>query len=68
VAPTFESARRCTIREEAGGLLVNADTKAPFTYADACVERGPHLGYDPAATQAAKEAVEAFLKKVFKLD
>jgi len=35
---------------------------------DACVERGPHLGYDPNSTQAAKTAVKAFLRTLFKLD
>jgi dienelactone hydrolase len=68
VAPTYETVRHCTIREEAEGMLINADTKQPFTYGDACVERGPHLGYDPVATQAARTAVKAFLKKLFKLD
>jgi dienelactone hydrolase len=68
VSPSFESARNCKIREEPDGLLINVETKRPFTYSDACVERGPHLGYDPDAAQAAKTAVKAFLKTVFKLD
>ena len=68
VSPAFESARNCKIREEADGLLINVETKELFTYKDTCVERGPHLGYDPIATQAAKTAVKAFLRTVFKLD
>ena len=68
VAPRFESVRNCKIREEADGILINADTKQPFTYKDACVVHGPHLGYDPVAAQAAKASVNAFLKSVFKLD
>ena len=68
VSPTFESARNCKVQEEADGLLVNVETKQPFTYKDACVVHGPHLGYDPNATQAAKTAVKAFLRTVFKLD
>ena len=68
VAPTFESARNCRIREDAAGLLINVETRQPFTYKDACVEHGPHLGYDPNATHAAKAAVKAFLKTLFKLD
>jgi hypothetical protein len=39
-----------------------------FTYKDACVERGPHLGYDSSSTQAAKTAVKAFLSTLFKLE
>ncbi len=68
VSPSFQSVRNCKIREESDGLLINVETKQPFTYKDACVERGPHLGYDPNAAQAAKTAVKAFLKTVFKLD
>ena len=67
VSPKFESSRNCKIREEADGLLINADTKQQFTYRDACVVHGPHLGYDPVATQAAKTSVNAFLQTVFKL-
>jgi dienelactone hydrolase len=68
VSPRFQSARNCKIREESDGLLMNLATRQPFTYKDACVEFGPHLGYDPDAAQAAKTAVKAFLKAVFKID
>jgi hypothetical protein len=68
VAPTFESARNCKIQEETDGLLINVETQQPFAYKDACVVRGPHLGYNPTSTQAAKTAVKAFLKTLFKLD
>ena len=67
VSPKFESTRNCKIQEETDGLLINADTKQQFTYRDACVVHGPHLGYDPIATQAAKTSVNAFLQTVFKL-
>jgi dienelactone hydrolase len=68
VSPKFQSARRCRIREETEGLVINLDSRQPFTYKDACVELGPHLGYDPEATQSAKVAVKGFLKALFKLD
>jgi dienelactone hydrolase len=68
ISPTYESVRNCTIHESPGGLLINAETERPFTYKDACVVHGPHLGYDPVAADAAKTAVRAFLKTTFKLD
>jgi dienelactone hydrolase len=68
VSPKFESVRNCKIREETEGLLINAETKQPFTYKDECVVHGPHLGYDPAASEAAKTSVKAFLKAVLKLE
>jgi hypothetical protein len=55
------------IREEPAGLLIDASTREPFTYKDPCVELNPHVGFDPAATEAAKMAVRQFLKIVFKL-
>jgi dienelactone hydrolase len=67
-SPTFESARNCRIQEEAGGLLINAETKQPFSYKDACVVHGAHVGHDPTATEAAKTAVKMFLRTGFKLD
>jgi dienelactone hydrolase len=68
VLPSFESARNCKIREESNGRVINVATKQEFTYQDDCVEHGPHLGYDPDATRAAKTAVKTLLKTVFKLD
>jgi len=67
VQPTFESARNCKIQEEDDGILLNLDTKRPFTYKDDCVFHGPHTGYDPEAAQAARDSVNAFFKSVFKL-
>jgi hypothetical protein len=59
--------RHCMIREEPAGLLIDASTKEPFTYKDPCVELNPHVGFEPAATEAAKMSVRQFLKTVFKL-
>jgi len=63
-----QTVRRCTIREEAKGQLINVATGQPFTYKDSCVELDPHVGYDPAATQAARQSVKDLLKTVFKLN
>jgi dienelactone hydrolase len=64
----FQSVRNCKIEEEADdGLLINTDTRQPFTYTDACVVLGAHVGHDPLATQAAKQAVKELFKMVFQL-
>ena len=68
VSPAFQSLRNCKIRENGDGLLMNSETNRPFTYKDACVAYGAHLGYQPVAAQAAKEAVNAFMRSVFDLD
>jgi dienelactone hydrolase len=62
-----QTVRHCTIREEPTGVLINASTHQPFTYKDPCVEIGPHVGYDAAATEAAKAAVKEILSTVFAL-
>ncbi len=62
-----QTVRHCSIREEPEGTLVNASTQAPFTYKDPCVELNPHVGYDAAATDAAKKSVKEFLSATFKL-
>jgi dienelactone hydrolase len=67
-SPNSQSVRKCTIREEPVGALINAATKERFTYEDACVERGPHMGHDPEATLQAKQAVKTFVRDVFKLN
>ena len=68
VIPTSVSVRNCRIGEEAGGVLVNLETKQPFSYKDTCVAYGPHVGHDPVATEAATTAVKTFLRTAFKLD
>jgi dienelactone hydrolase len=51
-----KTARRCG-RKEVGGVIVNTETGKPFSFADACVEIGPTVGYDKAATETAAKAV-----------
>lgn len=67
VAKDNQTVRNCTLREEAGGVIVNVLSKEPFTYKDTCVELNPHIGYDAEATAAAKQAVIEFLKTTFRL-
>jgi len=68
VSPKFETVRNCTISEGPDGVLVNGETGRPFSYQDSCVAHGPHLGYDAAATTAAKAAVKTFLRTTLKLE
>jgi dienelactone hydrolase len=65
VVPGGQTVRHCAIREEPAGRLINASTREPFTYKDPCVEIGPHVGYDAAATAAATASVRDILKTAF---
>jgi dienelactone hydrolase len=67
VARDAQTVRRCTITEETVGELINTATQQPFSYRDTCVERGPHIGYDPAASASAHQAVSDFLAARLKL-
>ena len=62
-----QTVRHCSIREEPEGTLINASTRETFSYKDPCVELNPHVGYDAAATEAAKKSVKEFLSGLFKL-
>jgi hypothetical protein len=46
---------------------VNAKTGKLFTYADPCVELGPHVGYIATATNAAVVDVKTFLRTALNL-
>ena len=67
VSVNSQTVRNCSIKEEAGGVLINVATAKPFSYEDVCVERNPHVGGNAAATQAAYQAVSDFLRKLLKL-
>jgi dienelactone hydrolase len=60
--PRNQTSRNCVIKEEMAGEVVNAKTGKPFTFADPCVELGPHVGYNSAATDAAVADVKLFLR------
>jgi dienelactone hydrolase len=68
LAPQAQTTRRCTLKEEPAGTIINVVTKQPFTMEDPCVERGPHLGHNAAATGAATQAVKEFLRVTMKLN
>jgi dienelactone hydrolase len=67
VANGAQTVRNCRISESEGGVLINTETNAPFSYKDACVEMDPHVGGNPATAEAARKAVSEFLAALFKL-
>jgi dienelactone hydrolase len=67
VSTNAQTARNCHLREGEGGLLMNADTQAPFNYKDPCIELNPHTGGNPATAMQARKAVSDFLQALFKL-
>jgi dienelactone hydrolase len=67
VSTNAQTARNCRIREGEGGVLMNADTQAPFGYKDACIELNPHVGGNPATAEKARKAVVDFLEGLLKL-
>jgi dienelactone hydrolase len=58
----------CTLVEEPLGIMMNTQTKIPFTYSDSCIGRDPHVAYSAASTHATEVAVKLLLKEVFKLN
>ncbi|TPQ31699.1 carboxymethylenebutenolidase [Bradyrhizobium guangdongense] len=67
VSANAQTVRSCRIREGEGGVLMNGETNAPFTYKDACVELNPHVGGNPTTANEARKAVVEFLQALFKL-
>ena len=66
-APQLQNPASCRLTEGPIGVIVNDETKRPFTWADPCVMRGGTAGHDPRAHSSAVAEVEATLRRVFKL-
>ena len=58
----------CVLKEDPVGTIINTATQKPFTYADACVGRNPHVAYSASSTHATEDAVKTLLKTVFRLN
>lgn len=58
---------RCTLIEAQDGVILNAETGQPFSYADRCVEFGPTIAYDEQAAEDSRKAVKRLLREVFNL-
>jgi len=65
--PNAQTTRNCLISESENGGLMDSKTNQSYGLNDACVERGPHVGYNEAAHKATVEAVKQFLTSRFKL-
>ena len=63
VVATAQTTGRCTLAEGDNGQIINRDTQKPFTYADACVGKGPTIAYNEAAANQARSFVRDFLTK-----
>lgn len=64
--PQVPNTAGCMFEERIGGV-VNAATGKPVVIGDDCVRRGLIGGYDEAAATATRQAVDAFLRRVFRL-
>jgi dienelactone hydrolase len=58
----------CVLKEEPTGTIINTATQKPFTNADECVGRNPHLAYSAPSTRATEESVKSLLKTIFKMN
>jgi hypothetical protein len=56
------------LREEPLGIIINTETHKPFSYADSCLGRNPHVAYSASSTRATEDAVKSLLRSVFKLN
>jgi dienelactone hydrolase len=66
VAKGAQTVRACAIREAADGALVEGPDATPFTYADPCVQRDPHIGSDDTARAATLSSVSDALDAAFR--
>jgi dienelactone hydrolase len=65
--PDAQTSRRCSLQEAEGGIIVNRETRRPFTFTDTCIEHGAKFGYDAHATDEATKAVKQFFVSLWKL-
>ncbi len=65
--PAAATARRCLTTEGDSGVVLNNDTKQPFGWGDACVEKGVTVAYHEAASSQSRIYVRDFLKQIFAL-
>ena len=59
--------RRCRMAEGSDSQILNIATKAPFSYSDACVEKGPTIAFNEESYRQAHAFMRQFLKDLFRL-
>jgi dienelactone hydrolase len=57
-----QSTRDCMFVEKTPSVMVNQKTGDAFSYKDACIATGAHVGHNPESTAATVKAVLDFLK------
>jgi dienelactone hydrolase len=62
-----QTARHCRTEETANGIVVNSETKQPFTNRDPCVERGATIAYNSQAHAEAQKAVRDVASTLLKV-
>jgi hypothetical protein len=62
-----QNAGHCRTEETANGVIVNSDTRLPFTNKDPCVERGATIAYNSQAHAEAQKAVRDLASTVLKV-
>jgi len=65
--PQAQTWRHCQLMEGAQGVILNSQSGKPFDLSDPCLEKGAHLAYNDAATQATVKSVKEFLIVTFGL-
>lgn len=62
LVPAAQSTRNCQFVEKSKGEIFNAQSGAPFSYSDACVAMGAHIGHNPDSTAQTVKSVVTFLQ------
>ena len=57
-----QSTRNCMFIEKAPSVMTNEKTGEPFSYKDACIATGAHVGHNPESAAATVKAILDFLK------
>jgi dienelactone hydrolase len=67
--PNMQVIRECPlIIERPKGTMINSESGKPFTFKDPCVVKGGTIGYNPDATDKARDDVRAFIGEVIGSD